>query len=181
MTSVQNATSILAEKNFVLYAIKFINPWHGFYLRRGVDVMTSDNISRTVTRHAVYVENDEVNKLNTKSLTQTEFPVVFKDSQGANFSCTLLLTFDNTGKCAISTNTSLFTATGTGQFVKRGDKKSWGNTDRDALYLDYQITYNGVTVGTAPNTRLISGNIASKDTLVMRDRAVSFELFTPAQ
>lgn len=181
MTTVQNASSILADKNFVLYAIKFINPWHGFYLRRGVDVMTSGAVSRTVTRHNLYVENDEVNKLNTKTLTQTEFPVVFKDSQGANFSCTLLLTFDNTGKCTISTNTNLFTASGTGQFVKRGDKRSWGNTDRDALYLDYQVTYNGVTVGTAPSTRLISGSIASKDTLVMRDRAVSYELFTPVQ
>ncbi len=179
MTSVQNADEILASKKFVLYAIKFINPWHGFYLRRGFDVMTSGSTSRNVTRHAVYVENDEVNKLNTKSLTQTEFPVVFKDSQGANFTCTLLLTFDSSGKCTISTNTNLFTATGTGEFVKRGDKRSWGNTDRDVLYLNYQITYNGVTVGSAPNTRLISGSIATRDTLVMRDRAVSYEMFTP--
>jgi len=178
MTSVQNADSILRTKNFVLYALKFVNQWHGFYLRRGVDLMTSGT-TRTVTRHATYVENDEVNKLSTKSLTQVEFPVVFKDALGANFSCTLLLNFDNAGKCTITTNTNLFTATGTGAFVKKGEKKSWGNKDRDALYLDYQVTYNGVTVGTAPNTRIISGSIASKDTLVMRDRAVSYEVFTP--
>ena len=179
MTSVQNADSILKAKNFVMYALKFVNQYHGFYLRRGVDLMTSGT-TRTVTRHAAYVENDEVNKLSTKSLTQAEFPVVFKDALGANFSCTLLLNFDNTGKCTISTNSNLFTATGTGAFVKKGEKNSWGNRDRDALYLDYQITYNGVTVGTAPNTRTISGSIASKDTLVMRDRAVTYEVFTPA-
>ena len=178
MTGVQNADTILASKNFVLYAIKFINQWHGFYLRRGVDVMTGGTV-KTVTRHATHVESDEVNKLNTKSLTQTEFPVVFKDSQGRNFSCTLLLTFDNAGKCTISTNTNLFTATGTGTFVKKGEKKSWGNTDRDALYLDYQVNYNGVTVGTGAGASVISGSIATKDTLVMRDRAVSYELFTP--
>jgi hypothetical protein len=179
MTGVQNADTILASKNFVLYAIKFINPWHGFYLRRGADVMTNGATSRNVTRHALYVESDEVNKLTTKSLNQLEFPVVFKDAQGRNFSCTLLLTFDDAGKCTISTTTNLFTATGTGAFVKKGEKKSWGSKDRDALYLDYQVAYNGVTVGTAPNTAIISGSIATKDTLVMRDRAVSHELFTP--
>ena len=179
MTGVQNADTILASKNFVLYAIKFINPWHGFYLRRGIDVMTSGTTSRNVTRHELYVERDEVNKLTTRSLNQTEFPVVFKDAQGANFTCTLLLTFDNTGKCTISTNTNLFTATGTGSFVKKGEKKSWGNTDRDALYLDYQVNYNGVTVGSGTSARIINGSIATKDTLVMRDRTVTHEVFTP--
>ena len=178
MKNVQNADSILAGKDYVLYALKYVNPWHGYYLRRGVDVMTNGTTSRTVTRHAEFVERDEVNKLTTKSFTQTEFPVVFKDG-GDNFSCTLLLTFDNTGKCTITTNTNLFTATGTGSFVKKGDKNSWGSRDRDALYLDYQVNYNGVTVGAGTSQRLISGSIATKDTLVMRDRAVTYEVFLP--
>ncbi|MFC5283035.1 DUF5627 domain-containing protein [Pedobacter alpinus] len=179
MRSVQNVDSILAGKDFVFYAIKFINPWHGFYLRRGLDVMTSGATSRNVKRHAVYVESDQVNKLNTKSLNQTEFPVEFRDAQGRLFSCTLLLSFDSDGKCIITTTTANFTATGTGSFVKKGEKKSWGNKDRDALYLDYQITYAGVTVGSGTNTANISGSIATKDTLVMRDRAVNYEVFTP--
>jgi hypothetical protein len=180
MESVQNADSILERKDFVLYAIKFVNQWHGYYLRRGVDVMTNGTATRNVSRHARYVENDEVNMLSTNSFTQIDFPVVFKD-QGDNFSCTLLLSFDNAGKCTISSspNSPLFTATGTGSFVKKGDKKSWGDTDRDALYLDYQVSYAGVTVGSGTSTRVISGNIATKDTLVMRDRAVKHELFTP--
>lgn len=182
MTSVQNADSILAGKDFTYYAIKFVNPWHGYYLRRGVDVMTNGATVRNITRHAAYVERDQVNLLTTTGLTQTEFPVTFRDSNGNNFSCTLLLTFDSsTGNCTItaSSKSPLFTATGTGTFVKKGDKKSWGNLDRDVLYLDYQLTYNNVIVGTAPATYPISGNIATKDTLVMRDRAVKLETFTP--
>lgn len=178
MSGVQKADSILVGKDFILYAVKFVNPWHGYYLRRGTDQMNS-TVNRTITRHADYVERDEVNRLITRSLSQVEFPVQFKDELGANFTCTLLLTFDNEGKCTITSNTNLFTATGTGSFVKKGEKKSWGNKDRDALYLDYQITYNGVSVGTAPNIRTISGNISTKDTLVMRDRAVIYEVFTP--
>jgi hypothetical protein len=180
MANVKNADSILTNKNFVLYAIKFINPWHGYYLRRGADVMTNGATVRNVSRHAQYVENDEVNMLSTTSFTQLEFPVVFKD-QGDNFTGTLLLTFDNAGKCTItaSSKSPLFTATGTGSFVKKGEKKSWGNTDRDALYLDYQVNYAGVTVGSGVTSRVISGSVATKDTLVMRDRAVKHEVFTP--
>ena len=170
---------IVQPKDYVVYTIKYVNPWHGNYLRRGVDIMTAGGNSRTVTRHATYVESDEVNKLTTKSLDQVELPLLFKDDQGRNFSCNLLLTFDNTGKCTVSTssNPSLFTVTGTGAFVKKGEKNSWGNKDRDALYLSYQVTYDGVTVGTGSNTALISGSIATKDTLVVRDRAVTLEKF----
>lgn len=179
MTGVQNADSILAGKNFVFYAIKFVNPWHGFYLRRGADIMTNGATTRNVKRHADFVERDEVNMLNTKALNQLEFPVVFRDDQGRNFTCTLLLTFDNAGKCTITTSTTKFTATGTGSFVKKGEKKSWGNIDRDALYLDYQVSYTGVNVGSGSGATTITGSIATKDTLVMRDRAVKYEVFTP--
>jgi len=179
MKNVQNADSILSTKDFVLYTLKFINQWHGNYLRRGADMMTGD-VVRNVRRHAAYVENDELNKLNTRSLHSIAFPVQFRDSEGGNiFSCTLLLDFDQEGKCTISTNTTGYTATGTGSFVTKGEKNSWGNKDRDALYLDYQVTYSNVSVGSSDNTRIISGNIASKDTLVMRDRAVSPEYITP--
>jgi len=179
MNNVQNADSILLAKDFVLYALKFINQWHGNYLRRGADVMTGD-VARNVTRRAAYVENDEINKLNTRSLHSTAFPVQFRDAEGGNiFSCTLILDFDESGKCTISTNSSGYTATGTGSFVTKGEKNSWGNKDRDALYLDYQVSYNNITVGSSDNMRTISGNIVTKDTLVMRDRAVSPEYFTP--
>ncbi len=179
MTNVLNADSILSHKDFVFYAVKFINPWHGNYLRRGNDVMTGD-ISRNVTRRAQYVENDEVNKLTTTSLMSTSVPIQFRDQDAGNiFSCTLQLEFDNSGNCTISTNTAGYTATGTGKFVSKGEKSSWGNRDRDAIYLEYQVTYSGITIGSANDNRTINGQIASKDTLVMRDRAVSPEYFNP--
>jgi hypothetical protein len=178
LTSVNGADSILSSKNFTLYAVKFVNQWHGNYLRRGTDAMTGD-VNKSVTRHAQYVESDQVNKLSTQSLTELAFPVVFQDNNNNNFTCTLLLKFDNSGNCAISSSTPGFTATGTGSFVKRGEKNSWGNKDRDALYLNYQVNYNSITVGTGANTRQINGSIITKDTLVMRDRGVKAEWFTP--
>src|SRR5690606_36885380 len=122
------------RKDYGLYVITFVNQWHGNYLRRGVDVMTGD-VSRNISLHAEYVEKNEANLLTTKSLYPLEFPVEFRDAEAGNiFRCTLLLNFDNTRKCTIATNSTGYTATGTGSFIKRGDRISWGNQDRDALY-----------------------------------------------
>ena len=164
MTSVANADSILYGKHFILYAIKYVNTWHGNYLRRGKDVVTG-TLNKTIVRHAQYVEQDEVNKLSTKSLSELEFPVVFKDKDGKNVNITLSLKFES-DKCTISSLTSGYTATGSGTFVKKGEKNSWGNKDRDALYLKYDVNLAGM-------------NVSSTDTLVMRDRTVTMETFSP--
>lgn len=159
------ADSILVGKDFILYAIKYVNPWHGNYLRRGKDVITG-SVNQTLVRHKQYVEDDEVNKLYTRAMKQIEFPVVFKDKNGANVNCPLLLQFDDAGKCTVTAANASFTATGTGQFVKRGEKNSWGGKDRDALYLSYNVT-------------LPDMQVAATDTLVARDRAVTMETYIP--
>ncbi|AXY74593.1 DUF1735 domain-containing protein [Paraflavitalea soli] len=159
------ADSILKGKDFILYAIKYVNTWHGNYLRRGKDVITG-GVNQTIVRHMPYVEDDEVNKLYTRTRKALEFTVVFKDKNGVNVNCPLVLTFDDAGKCTIAAANGSFTATGSGQFVKRGEKNSWGSKDRDALYLNYNVTLSDMQV-------------ASTDTLVMRDRSVTMETFTP--
>ena len=59
------------------------------------------------------------------------------------------------------------TATGTGKFVQDGEKNSWGNKDRDAIYLKYTVDFsNGLKLET-------------EDTLVAHSRGVAREDFTP--
>ncbi|QNR85170.1 DUF1735 domain-containing protein [Pedobacter riviphilus] len=172
MTSVQNADKILEAKNYTLYAIKYINPWHGYYLRRGKDIITGKNgntsLNKTVSRHMTYVESDEVNQVVTTSLKSNTFDAVFKDKDNRNITCKLLLTFDNSGNCTVSAADNTFTASGNGKFIKRGEKNSWGNTDRDALYLNYNIDLTDMSVNTT-------------DTLVMRNRGVTMETFNPVK
>ncbi|WP_343745676.1 DUF5627 domain-containing protein [Chitinophaga sp.] len=165
ITDKSGADSVLSGKDFILYAVKYVNEWHGNYLRRGKDVV-SGSVNQTIVRHKEYVEKDEVNKLSTRSMKELEFPVVYKDKDGNNINCTLLLTFQDGGKFTVSALTANISATGDGQFVKRGEKNSWGNKDRDALYLTYQVTLPGMQV-------------SSSDTLVLRDRSVTMETFTP--
>lgn len=165
MTGVQNADSILSTKNYILYAVKYINKWHGNYLRRGKDVITG-SVNQTLVRRQQYVEKDEVIHLPTHTLKQLELPVTVKDDGGNNINFKILLSFDSADKCTITSLTQGITASGSGSFVKKGEKKSWGNVDRDALYIQYEATLSNMKVATT-------------DTLVMRDRGVAMETFTP--
>lgn len=183
MTNVLNADSILSgkakvdnpvltntanwdvqPKNFVLYCVKFINQWHANYLRRGVDVVTENGVATTKVRHNLYVENDEVCKVATRSLQSVVFPTS-TIVNGETLKCDLVLTFSN-NECTITSGSAGITATGTGKYVEKGEKLSWGNKDRSALYLVYQIDFG-------------SKQLATKDTLVLRDRGVKMETFAP--
>lgn len=164
----------IQPRDYVLYGVKFVNQWHGNYLRRGVDV-ASGSLNGTFIRRKDFVEQDQVNKLSTTLLNQIKFPVAIKDSSNFNVNVDLLLTFDASGNCSITSLTPNATVSGSGKFVKKGERNSWGNKDRDALYLDYSIniTY------TPPSSTSKNMLVATKDTLVIRDRAVGFEIITP--
>lgn len=189
MTNVVNADSILsgvplvenpnrvvaehwsvAPKDYVLYAVKYVNPWHGLYLRRGKDVIEGKNgntgLNQTIVRHKQYVEQDEVIKLTTQSLGEVALPLVFKNGEGVNAEATLLLRFDEQGNVTVRAGAEGYTATGSGKFVKKGEKNSWGSKDRDVLYLDYEVDLEDM-------------HVASTDTLVLRDRGVAMETFSP--
>lgn len=153
-------------KDYVLYAVKYINPYDANYLRRGVDVISGGQ-NGTLNRHAVYVENDEViDDITTRSLTTIAWEHQTKDLNNINRNSVMLLTFNEQGDCTVSSETEGVTATGTGKFVLKGDKNSWGNVDRNVLYLNYTVNYGDIQV-------------ATKDTLVVRDRGVKAEWFTP--
>lgn len=161
----------IVPKNYTLYAIKYINTWHGNYLRRGVDNIDGKNgresLTQRIVRNEGLVERDEVVSLHTQGLQKLILPLTFANVDQTNINLELILTFDSNNNCSISSGTSGVNASGTGSFVKRGDKNSWGNTDRDVLYLAYEIDMDAM-------------HVSSKDTLVMRDRGVKMETFVIA-
>ncbi len=156
-----SAWSVLPQ-DYVLYCVKYINPWHASYLRRGVDQVTDDVKGQyTIVRHEKYVEKDEVVKLSTKSMSQVVFPLstVVPDGESVKtLTCDMVLTF-NGDDCTISTSTEGMSASGSGKFVKLGDKNSWDNADHDAIYLEYQVNFG-------------PRQYSTKDTLVVRSREV---------
>jgi len=165
MNSVQNADSLLAGKNTILYAIKYINPWHGNYLRRGAEKVSDGAGDTTIIYHTSYVETDQVCSTGTLSMATDSILLNAKSRTNVNIPFQLLLTFDNNGKCSIGNPSSAaYTVSGGGEFVKGGD--SWGNQARDVLHLKYTVDF-----GTSKHS--------FTDTLVMRDRGIKFETFTP--
>ena len=146
-------------KNYVHYAFKFVNPWHGQYLRRGVDTFANNGTS--TPRHQQYVENDEVVNLNTVAYMDNDLPLTVKDALGNNVTYTIKITFSQDGTCVLSSNNADVEISGTGKFVSKGEKNSLGGKDRDALYLDYNV-----------NLKNQGMNFATKDTLVLRTRNV---------
>lgn len=114
------------------------------------------------------MESDEViDDITTRSLNTIAWEHQTNDVNNINRNSVMLLTFNDQGNCTVSSETEGISATGTGKFVLKGDKNSWGNVDRNVLYLDYTIDYGDIQV-------------ATKDTLVVRDRGVKAEWFTPA-
>jgi hypothetical protein len=189
MTEVQGADSILQGSpiianpdrfidaqwsvkpmDYILYGVKYVNTWHGNYLRRGLDNITNttDGTVSSSLRHATYVEQNDVVKLTTTSMKTVTLPLSIKNSSGNAVSYTLVLTFADNGTCTVSGNDDTnFGISGSGKFVSKGEKKSFGDKDRDGLYLDYSVNFK--------NLNLL---YATKDTFVVRDRAVSSEYFT---
>lgn len=179
----------ILPKDYVLYLVKYMNPWQGKYIRRGVDNVTEKGNTTTIVRKDFslmntdlehYTENpvnqnDEICGITTKNMTQANFPVSFKTS-GASISCNLILTF-NGNQCTISTDDENVTATGSGEFIEKGTERAeykdyqWGSLNgqpvqRDILRLAYDVdfTKNNIQVSTT-------------DTLVVQTRESNQKVF----
>ena len=176
-------------KDYVLYLVKYMNPWQGKYIRRGVDNVTEKGKSTKIIRKDTtlvnsdpkrYTENpvnanDEVCDILTKNMTQAIFPVSFKTS-GASISCKLILTF-NGNTCTVSTDDENVTATGSGEFINKGTEKSeykdfqWGSNNgqpvqRDILRLTYDVNFADMDI-----------QVSTNDTLVVQTRESNQKVF----
>jgi hypothetical protein len=144
-----------------------VNPYHGKYLHRGQSLISDslDNIVDTVIYHERYVEQDEIWALNTVTIDAVIVRGMLRGSAGNLGNIEMRLVFNANDECIISsTGNSAFPVTGTGTFVKDGDE--WGGKKRDAIYLNY-------SVDEGTNTH------RATDTLVFRDKGISFEEFLP--
>ena len=175
--------------DYVLYCVKYMNPWQGRYIRRGVDKVTEKGVTTQVVRKDFSLvnsdlehnkenpvnANDEVCSINTKNMTQAIFPVSFKTS-GASIACNLILTF-NGNNCTISTDDANVTVTGSGEFIKGGtaDEKykdyRWGSmngdpVNRDILRLAYNVDFTDKNI-----------QVSTADTMVVQTRESNKRVF----
>lgn len=142
-----------APMDYVLYCVKFQNKYSGFWLTNGNT--STDNI-----------EKASVVQVQTRSLTQSVYTVSYQDGDVV-YTADLLLSFDGNDNCTITSLTSGVTASGSGSWTDDGEKKSWGNKDRDLMELNYNVDFGG---GHAWSTN---------EKLVWQRSGVKFEEFVP--
>ena len=145
--------------DYTLYCVRFMNPWQGKYIRRGVDQVTEGGTTTKVVRKDFSMYNsdieryskmdpsnpvnqyDEVCGIKTKNLNQAIFPVSF-------------------------------TVTGSGEFIAKGTERAeykdyqWGNIEgtpvqRDILRLQYNVDFSA----TGKDIQ-----VSTADTLVVQTR-----------
>jgi hypothetical protein len=154
-------------KDFTLFMIKYVNEYHGSYLRRGVDytIDAMETISDTSTYRTEYVERDQVVRLSTTGRWSLESNFIGR-STGSDKG--FLIEVDqnsmNISMDSIPGNSHMLTESISGSYVKNGD--SWGGSERDVLYLNYKY-FDGTSF------HLVF------DTLVFRERGIKYEVFIP--
>lgn len=130
-------------QDYVLYCVKYMNPWAGFYFHRCAGTITENGQTRDENRQGATVEKDEVVEITTKSMTEAIYPVSINKADGTKITCNIKLTFTQDGDVTVTSATEGMTATGSGHFTEKGAPLAWGNKDRDIMTLSYKIDFGG--------------------------------------
>jgi len=156
---------INAPKNFTMFAVKYINEYHGNYFHYGSNKVkdAAGTEVETTTYSTPYVENNAVTKLTTTARYQVTLPANFH-STTITGNYTLVLTFSGNNITVSAPAGSAYTISGTGVFVAK--KYSWGNKTRDGIELTYKVANSTYTY-------------EATEVLVARDRAVVMEVYNP--
>lgn len=169
-----------APMNFTLFAVKYINPWHGTYFYRGKQYKngvldnTYRNLDQELNATASVATAGYTNSLLKRMGTFVTATNVMK--------MTFLPDVNGIGDITLSSaNGSLLTVAGSGKYYKsstdfaKDDSNAWllnpvtgKKTPHLTMTLDYTVT--GISAG---NTYHFT------DTLVMRDNAMVFQTFSP--
>lgn len=150
-------------KDYTLFGIKYINPYHGKWLRRCQIVEkdpTNTTVISTTVLHNTYVERDQIVALSTSSMSG-----VISNYVGNLFTSTMKLSVSANTVTITPVTGAALAASGTGTYVVNGG--TWGGKLYDALFLNYTYT-------------LANGNKCSvMDTLVLRDRGIIVQEAVP--
>lgn len=155
----------IPPKNFTMFAIKYINEFHGTYFHYGSSKVRDATNSEveTTTYSEKYVENNPRANLVTTARNQVALSLNLK-SEIMTGTVDVLLNFSGS-KCTITASPgSTYTVSGTGEF--KTDAYNWGNKKRNGITLEY-------TISDGANT------YSASDVLVARDRGVVMEVFSP--
>lgn len=155
----------VAPKNFTMFAVKYINEFHGTYFHHGASTVkdATNAVIENTAYSTPYVENNGTSKLvttgrNQVSLTTNLHSVVMAGE------IKMLLNFTGNNCTITAAPGSTHTISGTGEFKSK--VYEWGNKKRDGIVLNFTASKSGNTY-------------SATDVLVARDRGVVMEVYNP--
>jgi len=157
---------IVAPKNFTMFAVKFVNEFHGTYFHYGASKVKDETntVVENTTYSETYVENNSTVKLVTTGRDQVSWSSYLNSAVMAG-EVEMLLNF-NGNNCTLSApEGSPYTITGTGEFKSKAYE--WGNKKRDGIVLNFTVSKDGKTY-------------EASDVLVIRDRGIVMEVYSPS-
>lgn len=160
-----------APKDWVMYGIKYVNAYHGTYLHRGRDIISTGGVPKdTVVFRNRYVERDITIVLTTTGLVSVSTNgVANRTSKTGKYS--MELEFSNAEGTPGAINIlpragSTWVVNGTGEYYNVANSiETWTGMKWQSMYLEYSYTE-----GT--NLHQVA------DTLVFRDRGIKYEVNT---
>jgi hypothetical protein len=157
----------VSPKNFTMFAVKYINEFHGTYFRYGNGVL-KDNSGRLIEAinydTEEYVENYPTIDLITAGRNKVSINT-FLQSDIMRGALGMMLTFEGNSCTVTAPEGSPYTITGSGEFLSK--EYNWGNKERDGIELEYIVSDGTFTY-------------EASDIFVLRDRSVSMELYSPS-
>ena len=154
-----------APKNFTMFAVKYINEYHGTYFHYGSNKVTDATGTEieSNTYGEKYVENNPTSKLVTTGRNQVSLTTNMH-STAMSGEINMLLNFSGNNCTVTAAEGSPYTITGSGEFKSKAYE--WGNKKRDGIVLNFTVS-DEVSTYTA------------SDVLVARDRGVVMEVYSP--
>lgn len=152
-------------KNYTLFAVKYVNEYHGTYFHYGSSSVknTAGTTVENTAYSEQYVENNPTVKLVTTGRYQVSLSMNLNSTLMAG-TVNMLLNFSGNNCTITAAAGSDYTISGTGEFKSKA--YTWGNKQRDGIVLNF-------TVADGTNTYQAS------DVLVIRDRGIVMETFSP--
>lgn len=156
---------IVAPKDFTMFAVKYINEFHGNYFHYGESSVkdASDAVVENTSYNETHVENNGVSKLVTTGRYQVSLTTFLK-SEVMTGDVNMVLDFNGDNCTITAAEGSAYTISGSGVFKSK--EYTWGNKERDGIELNYSISDGENTY-------------EASDVLVNRDRAVVLETYSP--
>ncbi|MEE4287684.1 MAG: DUF5627 domain-containing protein [Mariniphaga sp.] len=156
---------IVAPKDFTMFAVKYINEFHGTYFHYGSSSVkdATNTVVENTTYSETYVENNGTAKLVTTGRNQVSLSSFLK-SEVMTGEVNMVLTFNGNNCTITAAEGSPYTISGTGVFKSK--EYAWGNKERDGIELSFSVSDGEHTY-------------EANDVLVLRDRGVVLETYSP--